>query len=194
MDHHNTSSNTDGWRCMERPLVSMIFMMIRAKAPVPHETIRVELAPSPLVVEALTRSVSFMHTLWDLSRHRYACLALESSRQLHYRGILLVGMDRWHHGFGYTISVWIDCLLSNTLWIHPLSLLHVQRSRGSFVKACLILILGGLGFNRHEHWARRWLSIETIFSNLQRMGLWLDLVTWIQNTSRFREIPTIPLL
>ena len=86
VDHHSGSGSTDGWRCMERPLVSMISRMIRAKASVPHDIIRAELAASPLVVEALTRSVSFIHSIWDLPRHRYARLALESSRQLAMQG------------------------------------------------------------------------------------------------------------
>ena len=79
VDHHGRAGNTDGWRCMERPLVSMISRMIRAKACVPHEIIRAELAAPPLVVEALTRSIPFIHNIWDLPRDRYARLAMESS-------------------------------------------------------------------------------------------------------------------
>lgn len=75
MGHHSA----DRWRCIERPLVSMISRMIRAKASVPHEIIRAELAAAPLVIEALTRSVSYIHGLWDLPGNRYARLALESS-------------------------------------------------------------------------------------------------------------------
>ena len=86
MDHHSGSGSTDGWRCMERPLVCMISRMIRAKASVPHDIIRPELAASPIVVEALTKSVSFIHSIWDLPSHRYARLALESSRQLALQG------------------------------------------------------------------------------------------------------------
>ena len=71
---------------MERPLVSMISRMIKAKTSVPHEILRAQLAASPLVVEALTRSVSFIDSTWDLPRDRYARLALESSRQLATRG------------------------------------------------------------------------------------------------------------
>ena len=59
------------WRSMERPLVSMISRLIRAKALVPHAIIRAELAAPPLVVEALTRSASFIHCLLDLPRDRY---------------------------------------------------------------------------------------------------------------------------
>ena len=73
------AGSTDGWKCMERPLVYMISRMIRAKASVPHEIIRAELVAPPLVIEALTRSVSFIHSIWDLPRDRYAHLALESS-------------------------------------------------------------------------------------------------------------------
>ena len=71
---------------MERPLVSMISRMIKAKASVQHEIIWAQLAFPALVVEALTRSVSFIHSTWDLPRDRYARLALESSRQLATRG------------------------------------------------------------------------------------------------------------
>ena len=62
VDHRGRSGTTDGWRCMERPLVSMFSWMIRAKASVPHEIIRAELAAPPPVVEALTKSVSFIHS------------------------------------------------------------------------------------------------------------------------------------
>ena len=82
MDHHNKYGSTDGWRFMKRPLVSMISCMIRAKASVPYEIIAPEMVASPLVVKALTRYVSFMHSLWDLLRHRYAGLAPNSSRQV----------------------------------------------------------------------------------------------------------------
>ena len=82
VDHRGSSGNMDGWRCMERPLVSMISRMIRAKALLPHEIIPAELAAPLLVVEELTKSISFIHSLWDLPRDRYARLALESSRQL----------------------------------------------------------------------------------------------------------------
>ncbi|MCO5605356.1 hypothetical protein L7F22_059539 [Adiantum nelumboides] len=59
LNHHGRSDRrdrTDGWRGMERPPVSMISQLIRAKALVPHDIIRAELAAPPLVVEALTRS------------------------------------------------------------------------------------------------------------------------------------------
>ena len=54
VDHHNRVGNTDGWKCMERPLVSMISQMIKAKASVPHEIIRAQLPTPPQVIEALT--------------------------------------------------------------------------------------------------------------------------------------------
>ena len=82
VDHHSRAGSTDGRKCMERPLVSMISRMVKAKASVPHEIIRAQLAVPLLVVEALTRSVSFIHNIWNLSRDRYARLALDSSRQL----------------------------------------------------------------------------------------------------------------
>ena len=80
------SSAYDGWRPLERTLVSMISRMIICKASVPHEIVKAELTASPLVVVTLTRLVSFIHSLWDLPRHRYACLALESFRQLALQG------------------------------------------------------------------------------------------------------------
>ena len=105
VDHHSRAGSTDGWKGMERPLVYMISRMIRAKASVPHEIIRAELAAPPLVIEALTRSVSFIHSIWDLPRDRYARLALESSRQLASQGdtsCWYAQMTSWFqlHGFG----------------------------------------------------------------------------------------------
>ncbi|MCO5551747.1 hypothetical protein L7F22_005251 [Adiantum nelumboides] len=79
-------------RCMHETALAreqagfMISRLIRAKASVPHDIIRAELVAPPLVVEALTRLVSFKHRLWDLLRDRYARLALESSRQLAIQG------------------------------------------------------------------------------------------------------------
>ena len=65
----------------------MISWMIRAKALVPHKIIRAEMAAPPMEIEVLTRSLSFIHILWDIaSRDRYAKLALESSRQLAMQG------------------------------------------------------------------------------------------------------------
>ena len=37
--------------------------MIRAKSSVPHAIIRAELAAPPIEIEAITRSVSFVHNL-----------------------------------------------------------------------------------------------------------------------------------
>lgn len=107
VDHHGRSGSTDGWRCMEKPLVSMISRMIRAKASVPHDIIRAELVAPPIVVEALTRSVSFMHSLWDLPRHRYARLALESSRQLALQGDIAcwyAEMTSWFQPHGVSMD------------------------------------------------------------------------------------------
>ena len=100
LDHHGRSGRTDGWGDMEKPLVSMISRLIRAKASVPHAIIRAELAAPPLVVEALTRSVSFIHRLWDLPRDRYARLALLSTISYAGRYSMLVWGDD-HHGFSY---------------------------------------------------------------------------------------------
>ena len=87
VDHQSRQhGRTDGWRGMERPLISMISRLIRAKASVPHDIIRAEMAAPPMVVEALTRSVSFLHSLWKLPRERYARLALESSQQITAQG------------------------------------------------------------------------------------------------------------
>ena len=80
------SVDQDNWRAMERPLISMISRMIRAKASVPHAIIRAEVAAPPIEVEALTKSVSFIHSIWNVDRCRYTRLALESSRQLALKG------------------------------------------------------------------------------------------------------------
>ncbi|MCO5552098.1 hypothetical protein L7F22_005608 [Adiantum nelumboides] len=53
--------STDGWKCMERPLVSMVSRMIMAKACVPHEIIRAELVAALLVTEALARRASNLY-------------------------------------------------------------------------------------------------------------------------------------
>ncbi|MCO5600245.1 hypothetical protein L7F22_054355 [Adiantum nelumboides] len=55
------SVDQDSWRAMERPLISMISRMIRAKASVAHAIIRAEVAAPPIEIEALTKSVSFIH-------------------------------------------------------------------------------------------------------------------------------------
>eukprot|EP00250_Pteridium_aquilinum_P019422 c24426_g1_i1 orf=1306-2640(+) len=108
LDHSRRSGGTyDGWRSMERPLISMISRMIRAKASVPHEIIRAELAAPPIVVEALTCSVSFIHSTWELPRHRYARLALESSRQLASDGdtaCWYAQMTSWFELHGFSID------------------------------------------------------------------------------------------
>ncbi|MCO5560700.1 hypothetical protein L7F22_014317 [Adiantum nelumboides] len=85
-----SSVGQDGWRRLERPLVSMISRLIRAKASVPNAIIRAQLAAPPMEIEALTRSVSFVHSLWDTDRDRYARLA--------FRGILHAGfaLEQYH--------------------------------------------------------------------------------------------------
>ncbi|MCO5607081.1 hypothetical protein L7F22_061273 [Adiantum nelumboides] len=80
------SVDQDSWRAMERPLISMISRMIRAKASVPHAIIRAEVAAPPIEIEGLTKSVSFIHGIWNTDRCRYTRLALESSRQLALKG------------------------------------------------------------------------------------------------------------
>ena len=62
------------------------FRMIRAKVSVPYDIILAELAAPKLVIEALARSISFIHNTWSLPRERYARLALESSRHLASQG------------------------------------------------------------------------------------------------------------
>ena len=53
-----------------------------------------------MVVEALTKSVSYIHSLWNLPSHRYAKIALESSRQLAMEG---------HYNYWYAqISSWFQ--------------------------------------------------------------------------------------
>ena len=64
----------------ELMLLSMISQMIRAKAYVPHTIIRAKVADPLIEIEALTGSVSFMHSVWNMHRGRYTKLAFESSR------------------------------------------------------------------------------------------------------------------
>ncbi|MCO5577293.1 hypothetical protein L7F22_031120 [Adiantum nelumboides] len=80
------SVDQDSWRAMERPLISMISRMIRAKASVPHAIIRAKVAAPPIEMEALTKSVSFIHGIWNTDRCRYTRSALESSRQIALKG------------------------------------------------------------------------------------------------------------
>lgn len=97
----------DSWRSMERPLISMISRMIRAKASVPHAIIRAELAAPPIEIEALTRSVSFIHSLWNTNRCRYTRLALESSRQLAMKGdtsCWYAQMTSWFQRHGFSMD------------------------------------------------------------------------------------------
>ena len=101
------SVDSVGWNSMERPLVSMIARLIRAKASVPHDIIRAELAAPPMEMEALTRSVSFVHSLWDTTRDRYARLALESSRQLALQGdtsCWYAQMSSWFQRHGFSMD------------------------------------------------------------------------------------------
>lgn len=101
------SVDQDGWRNMERPLISMISRMIRAKSSVPHAIIRAELAAPPIEIEAITRSVSFLHSLWDTRGDRYTRLALESSRQLAMQGdtsCWYAQMAAWFQKHGLSID------------------------------------------------------------------------------------------
>ena len=86
VDHHNRTGRFEQWKCMDKPLVSMISRMIRAKASVPHDIIRAELVAPKLVTKALARSISFVHSIWSLPGDRYAELALKSSQQLASQG------------------------------------------------------------------------------------------------------------
>ena len=94
----------DGSGSMERPLVTMTAKMIRCKASVPHDIIQAEMGATPIVVEALTRAMAFIHSLWRLPHQRYARLALESSRQLASSGDIscwFAQISTWFelHGF-----------------------------------------------------------------------------------------------
>ena len=86
LNPRNPNGNTNGWQHLERPLVSMISWMIRAKKSVPHDIIRAEMGTPPMEVEALTKTVCFLHKAWELPRNRYTRLALESSQQLALQG------------------------------------------------------------------------------------------------------------
>ena len=92
---------------MEKPLVTMISKMIRAKASVPHEIIRAEMAAPPVVIEALTRSITFLHNTWTLPHNRYAKLALQSSHKLALEGdetCWYAQMTRWIESHGLNID------------------------------------------------------------------------------------------
>ena len=82
IDHRNQTGSSEQRKCMEKPLVSMISRMIRAKASVPHDIIHEKLAAPKLFIEALARSISFLHNTWSLPIDTYARLPLESSQHL----------------------------------------------------------------------------------------------------------------
>ena len=86
VDPANKSDNSEQWKNMERPLISMISRMIGAKSSVPHDIIRAEIAAPKIVTEALAKSINFLQNTWKLPRYRYTRLALESSRQLALKG------------------------------------------------------------------------------------------------------------
>ena len=75
--HVTIMMDMDTWRALS---IAMISTMIGSKSSMPYEIIKAEMATALMVVEALTKSISFLHRLWDLPRHRYNRLALESSR------------------------------------------------------------------------------------------------------------------
>ena len=79
VDQHNRDSSTEQWKCMERPLVSMISRMIGAKASIPQDIIRAKLAAPKIFTEALARSIAFLHNFWSLPKIKYASLAHKSS-------------------------------------------------------------------------------------------------------------------
>ena len=92
---------------MEKPLVTLIAKLIKCKASVKHEIVRAELGAVPMVVEVLTKSVSYIHSLWNLPSHRYAKIALESSRQLAmggYSNCWYAQMSSWFQLHGFTIG------------------------------------------------------------------------------------------
>lgn len=56
-----------GWGHMERSLVNMIAKLIHNKPSVQQEIVREEMVADSIIVEALTKSVSFLHRLWELT-------------------------------------------------------------------------------------------------------------------------------
>ncbi|MCO5608531.1 hypothetical protein L7F22_062742 [Adiantum nelumboides] len=108
LNHRTRLGGTlDGWRKMEKPLVTLIAKLIRCKASVQHEIVRAELGAAPIVVEALTKSVSYIHSLWNLPSHRYVKLALESSCQLAREGdsnCWYEQMSAWFQLNGFTMD------------------------------------------------------------------------------------------
>lgn len=109
----------DGWRSMERPLVTMIAKMISCKASVSHDVIRAEMGAMSIAVDVVTIAVTCIHSIWRLPPQRYARLALESSRQLATSSgdtsCWFAQMSTWFelHGFHMDIS---------THWMHQPSL------------------------------------------------------------------------
>ena len=79
-------NHTNGWKSLEKPQTTMIAKMIRAKTSILEEIIRAKMVAPPIEVEALARSISFLHNTWALPRDRYTRMALESSRKLAING------------------------------------------------------------------------------------------------------------
>ena len=62
--HKPVSPN--GWRDMDKPLVTSISQMIRCKTTIPHEIVS-RVGATQVVLETLSRLVPYIHGLWDLS-------------------------------------------------------------------------------------------------------------------------------
>lgn len=74
------------WQRIERPLVLMLSWMIRDKPSVPHTVIRAEFAASPMVVEALFQTITFIQRVRDMTPGRLPRLAMESSQMIASQG------------------------------------------------------------------------------------------------------------
>ena len=117
------------WKDLGRPLVSMIARVIRSKASVPHDIIRAEMGATPIITEALFRSVTCIiraekgaapiitealfrsvtciQHLWEPPKQRYPRLTLMSSRQLGENGDIhcwYAEMQQWSESHCISIN------------------------------------------------------------------------------------------
>ena len=53
----------DGWGSMEKSFITMIAKMVQCNAFVPHDIIQVKMNATSIVMEALTKTMSFIHHL-----------------------------------------------------------------------------------------------------------------------------------
>lgn len=74
------------WQRIKRPLILMLSLMIYSKPSVPHPIIRAEFAASPMVVEALFQTITFIQHIRDMDPNRLPRRAFESSQRIASQG------------------------------------------------------------------------------------------------------------